>query len=575
MKFLAQIRWIFRTVLNVFLIGILAYLQVDSQLLLGQDTSSDLPSNFDHETQLLIQKTPHVVFLIPFSHWDTDWHQSFATYSKLSDQNIINAIKLAKQYPRFRYTLEQVLFVQHFWDTHPEYHDDLKTLVQNRQISFAWAGITQPETSLVAPAVQVRNLQLGQMWIAQTFGAESVPHSAWQSDAFGNSAAFPTFLAQVNIPYLYIGRYQGRCDPDYQQCQPLPPAFYWTSPASSAGIAGHVLVAYNSYPTAWYNIYHNSNPNDPLADLRASIEKAFKQTDSKYLFMPLGFDFFDQQSTLPALVDQWNATDHETALVMSDTTSAFQYLATQPLQEITTDLNPIWQAFYDTRPAAKIADKESEYYLSAADKFGAMLDAPSSSAWNSAAINAHYDNISGVSFDSVWETSQRSRFEQTIATAKNDLATTLAHIASRVSTPVVIFNPTSWPRSEIIELDGNLPDNSLLPKETQKTGSDSIAFQVNDIPAIGYRGLTGDTTSIIHPAQAKQDENYFTLSNRLVSVINIQDKGRRQKPPSPRQVLCCHAVAQLAINQSSHRTNPSRMTASVLAIHLGETLVAA
>ncbi len=521
MKFLWLFRRIFRVVLSVFLIGILASLQVNSNLLLGQDISSNLPF-FDPETQHLIQKSPRVVFLIPFSHWDTDWHQSFAAYSKLSDQNIIKAIQLAKQYPRFRYTMEQVLFVQHFWDTHPEYHDELKTLVQNRQISFAWAGITQPETSLVAPAVQVRNLQLGQTWIAQTFGTESVPHSAWQSDAFGNSAAFPTFLAQANIPYLYIGRYQGGCDPDYQQCQPLPPAFYWTSPASSAG---RVLVAYNSYPTAWYNIYHNSNPNDPLADLRASIEKAFKQTDSKYLFMPLGFDFFDQQSTLPALVDQWNATDHETALVMSDTTSAFQYLATQPLPEITTDLNPIWQAFYDTRPAAKIADKESEYYLSAADKFGAMLDAPSSSAWNSAAINAHYDNISGVSFDSVWETSQHPRFDQTVATAKDDLATILAHIASRVSAPVVIFNPTSWPRSEVIELNGNLPNDNLLPKETQKTDPDGIAFQVNDIPALGYRGLTDDQAKIDHPTQAKQDRNHFTLANGLVSVTVDADHG--------------------------------------------------
>jgi hypothetical protein len=71
----------------------------------------------------------------------------------------------------------------------------------------------------------VHNLQLGQNWIAQTFGPDYVPHSAWQSDAFGNSAAFPTFLSESQIPYLYIGRWQGRCDPDYQKCQPLPPAF--------------------------------------------------------------------------------------------------------------------------------------------------------------------------------------------------------------------------------------------------------------------------------------------------------------------------------------------------------------
>ena len=191
--------------------------------------------NFDAETRSLISGAERVVFLIPFSHWDTDWHQNYDFYSKLADQNILQAIEVAKQNSRFRFTLEQVLFVQHFWDTHPASRADLVSLVHNRQITFAWAGITQPETSLVAPSIQVRNFKLGEEWISQTFGAEFVPRTAWQSDAFGNSSAFPSFLNELHIPYLFIGRHQGRCDPDYQECQPLPPVFYWTSPAADSG----------------------------------------------------------------------------------------------------------------------------------------------------------------------------------------------------------------------------------------------------------------------------------------------------------------------------------------------------
>ena len=92
-----------------------------------------------------------------------------------------------------------------------------------------------------------------------------------------------------------------------------------------------------------------------------------------------------------------------------------------------------------------------------------LLDAPTSSAWDLAAVNAHYDNISGVSFDAVWEQSQRPRFEQTVAAAKDDLANILGRIAGRISAPVVVFNPTSWSRSEVIELRGDLPDLSSLP----------------------------------------------------------------------------------------------------------------
>src|SRR6266508_1539568 len=218
-----------------------------------------------------------------------------------------------------------------------------------------------------------------------------------------------------------------------------------------------------SYPTAWGDIYQKTDPEAQLAELRKTIEDEFKQTDSKYLFLPVGFDFSNPQPNLLTLVDRWNAANKDTALVISDPDSAFQYLATQQPPEITVDMNPIWQAFYNTRPAAKIADKESEYYLTAADKFGLLIGSPTSSAWDLASLNAHYDNISGVSFDSVWENSQRPRFEQTVATANKDLTDILAQLSARVPTPVVVFNPTSWSRSEVIEINGDLPDTNSLP----------------------------------------------------------------------------------------------------------------
>ncbi len=443
---------------------------------------------------------------------------------------------MAQANPRFRYTFEQVLFVQHFWDTYPEHRADLKALVQNRQLTFAWGGITQPETSLVAPAIQVRNLQLGQDWIAETFGPEYVPHSAWQSDAFGNSAAFPIFLADSGIPYLFVGRWQHRCDPDYDDCTPLPHAFHWRSPlplGTGAGGEGRVLVAYLSYPNAWDAIHRLTSEDKQLAALRDYIETQFDRTDSKYVFIPMGSDFIDPLPNLQSLVSKWNAADAHTALVIADPETAFQYLATQPLPEFDVDLNPIWQAFYASRPFAKIADKESEYFLTASDKFGLLLseaggsDAPPSSAWLTATINAHYDNIGAVSFDWVWERTQRPRFEQTIETAAADLAGTLTRVASGIDAPLVIFNPTSWPRSEIVEINAptGLPDLSGLLTPVQTLGPDHFAFRMDSVPPIGFAAPTGGSTALAHPATVSQANGLVTLSNGLVSVTLDPARG--------------------------------------------------
>lgn len=477
--------------------------------------------NLDAETQAMIAHAQRVVFVVPFSHWDTDWHDTFDNYVKLADQNIAAAIRLARQSPRFRYAIEQVLFAQHFWDNYPQYRADLKELVQKRQITFAWAGITQPETSLVAPSIQDRNLHLGEAWIASTFGLEYVPHVAWQSDAFGNSAAFPLFLSRANIPYLFIGRPERRCAPNDPNCESLPSAFYWQSPASSA----RVLVAYISYPLAWDNIHRLATDAEQITALRTVVEDRFKQTTSKYLFLPMGSDFADPLANLPALVDEWNAVDQSTVLVMADPATAFQYLATQNLPDFNVDMNPLWQAFYATRPYAKIADKEAAYLLDAADRFGATIGAASSTAWYTATIDAHYDDIGAVSFDAVWNSSQRPRYEQTLATAAYDLVSILGRIADKANAPLLIFNPSPWARSGLVEVDSYAPNADRLPGPVQRIDSHTLAVAVDPVPSIGYLAPIDSRAVITHAAVVSQSAAYVSLANGIVTVTLDANHG--------------------------------------------------
>ena len=476
--------------------------------------------NLDAETQALIASAPRTVFLIPFSHWDTDWHRSFPVYAAMADRNIAAAIGMAQADPRFRYALEQVLFVQHFWETHPELREELVNAVHNGQLSFAWAGITQPDTSLVAPAGQVRNLLLGQEWITENFGV--TPHTAWQSDAFGNAASFPSFLNTFDILYVYMGRGPGVCESQFRCRDPLPGGYHWTTPADPDA---SILAAYLFYSNAYWSIARLTDLAEQAAALSAVIDREFARGDARYLVLPMGADFADPLSTLPALVDYWNQTNQQTALVLADPETAFHYLATLDLPRYTTDLNPIWQAFYGTRPAAKIADKESEYFLTAADKFGLVVDAPASTAWVTATINAHYDNIAGVSFNSVWEESQWPRYQATVATAAQDLAQVLAEITSRVDAPLLIFNPTSWPRSEVIELETSSLPGAARPANIQQTGPDHVALWIEAAPPVGYAAVNLQAPPPPNPAQASTDGQSITLSNGLVSVTLDGDHG--------------------------------------------------
>ena len=55
-------------------------------------TATGESSNLDSETQALVARARRVAFLVPFSHWDTDWHEAYPDYVKRSDGNILAAI---------------------------------------------------------------------------------------------------------------------------------------------------------------------------------------------------------------------------------------------------------------------------------------------------------------------------------------------------------------------------------------------------------------------------------------------------------------------------------------------------
>ena len=74
--------------------------------------------NLDRATQTLIAHAKRTVFLMPFSHWDTDWHNSYPTYSRAAAANIITAIQIAKQLVFRNIPLPLIGFIERSNATH-------------------------------------------------------------------------------------------------------------------------------------------------------------------------------------------------------------------------------------------------------------------------------------------------------------------------------------------------------------------------------------------------------------------------------------------------------------------------
>ena len=133
---------------------------------------------------------PRQVYLVPFSHLDFFWAGTREECLARGNRIIARAIQLAKQFPDFRFLIEDDDFVANFAESHnssPDL-DDLKRLVKEGRIEIApkWAAIFQ---DLQDGEILSRNLVYRKRYARSVFGVD--PQAAQISDLPGYTPQYP------------------------------------------------------------------------------------------------------------------------------------------------------------------------------------------------------------------------------------------------------------------------------------------------------------------------------------------------------------------------------------------------
>ena len=126
-------------------------------------------------------ETARAVYVVPFSHLDFYWGGRREECLARGNRIIAKAIRLADQYPDFRFLLEDNDFVANYVESHNG-TDDLslfKRLVKDGRIEIApkWAAIFQ---DLPDGEVLARNIVYGKRFARSVFGVD--PQTAHLGD---------------------------------------------------------------------------------------------------------------------------------------------------------------------------------------------------------------------------------------------------------------------------------------------------------------------------------------------------------------------------------------------------------
>jgi hypothetical protein len=383
----------------------------------------------------------HVLIFSESSHWDPNWLWTSSDYfEKLVRPNLDQAIAALLREPRRVYSVECMYFLRMYWEACPHQHENLRALINNRQLRITNSGVTTADTILPSAEAILRDLLQGQEWLREQ-GLQQEPTLAYFTDSFGMSPALPSLLQAAGFDRTAFTRIDGMyfMGSDFESGKHYPRAhssaeflmneksldFVWKDMNGA-----QVLAHWNAFTYGQGDMLAHKGLMRmyimPLAvearsdrhvarRIQSFADALLPLSKTPYLFCPIGFDFVAPIEELIFLLDRYNHNHYAESGIWAVNAGLDDYLAlvenhTEHLPVFEMDPNPYWTGFYTARPLLKQRAYELTNDLLLAEQLSLQPASPAQAqdtaqalapAWWLSAVSNHHDFITGTSPDEV------------------------------------------------------------------------------------------------------------------------------------------------------------------------------
>jgi alpha-mannosidase len=533
------------------------------------------------EAELTVAEPGWTVWMVPHFHYDPVWWNTQAAYTATWGQpgqsgtefradfqhtgfELVRLhLETARRDADYKFVLAELDYLKPYWDTHPQDRSYLRALISQGRLELMGGTYNEPNTNLTSAESTIRNLVYGVGFQREVLGGD--PRTAWQLDVFGHDPQFPGLVADAGLdssswargPFHQWGPMlsthkpgeEGWGDPSVMQ---FASEFEWVSPAGK-GVLTHYMPAH--YSAGWQI---DSKPT--LAAAEQSVYDLFlllkRVAATRNVLLPVGTDYTPPAKWVTEIHRDWNARYAWPRFVCGLPHEFFGAVRRQldatgvRSSPQTRDMNPVYTgkdvSFIDTKQAQRHAEAllvDAEMFATIAAAHGAAYPhATLDKAWRQLVYGAHHDAITGSESDQVYLdllTGWREAYDLAGAV----LDTSMKHLTAQPATGgpadaarrrVVVFNPSSWARSDVVRVRVEFPapgwwgvtvgsDTGTVPLvlEHPRHNADGslaavdVVFRAVDVPAVGYRTWVLTGTGEVGPIgwQPVDDGSAATIEN--------------------------------------------------------------
>lgn len=458
-------------------------------------------------------------YLIGYSHIDLAWLWTRDETKGVFRDTSNSVLDLMKQYPEFIFSQTQPAGYEWMEKLFPEVYKAITERFKEGRWEFIGGSWVEMDANLPSGESFVRQYLYGKRWFKEKFGVDVTV--GWTPDSFGYMGNLPQILKKSGMTAFLTQKI------NWNDTIKFPHhLFWWESPDGSK------LLTF--FPPGGYN-------EEVIGDVMlAQLEKIKNTHGVKGVAVIYGIgdhgggptkQMLDRAFALrkiPTFPKVTFIKAHDFFAKMHD------FAKDNPLPTVKDELYLQYhRGTYTTQAKTKWNNRKSECLLETAEKFASIAKLHGgnypqdelTSAWKLVLFNQMHDILPGSSIGPVYHDSKKD-FGEVFAKGNKSLDDSVSYLASKINTqgdgePLVIFNPSSWERSDAVSVDIEPKDEIFVTDNSGK----AVLSQTNDektklvfiaerVPSLGY------TVYRLHKETSPSPAPASTLSATDTSLEN-------------------------------------------------------
>ncbi|MBN2013332.1 alpha-mannosidase [candidate division KSB1 bacterium] len=445
--------------------------------------------------------------LIGQSHIDLAWRWRWPETIDVCRRTFQSAINFFGEVPEYKYVQSQAIAFVWMEENYPELFKAIQQEVQAGRFFLTGGMWVEPDLNVPNGESLVRQFLYGKRYFKEKFGVDCVV--GYTPDTFGYTWTLPQILSKAGFKYFVTSKIHWNDTTEFPYS-----IFWWGAPDGSK-----VLTCFP--PTLNFDL-----------DLDKSAQYVKDYEKQNLSDVPLLYGVgdhgggptrmhFERAKKMESLA-AYPATFH------NDLRSYMERID-RKYHDLPEWDNELYLEFHrgtiTTQGLIKKRNRRSEVWLEEAEKLSVFseIDYPQSAlehAWKDALFNQFHDILPGSSIPEVY-IDANEMYDHVEDATQTMISSAMQAIAANVNTsgdgvPVLVFNPLSWMRTNLVEI--SVPDGMEISEIVDSKNNqaifqqrgDQIHFVAIDVPANGYK------TFWLHEGQPKQSKNELKVTETIL-----------------------------------------------------------